>query len=399
MSFVNSRSIKFVIHWPRFGPYHVARIHAAQNYLSSQNIELAGLEVASSDRTYQWSSFDQQLVTNRKIVFPNRVYDEISSIQIFHGLFTALREIQPDVIAVNGYSSIDSWAIIVWSKLHHRRIILMNDSKEDDLKRSPKKEYLKKLFVRNFDAGLCAGTEHQRYLSQLGMNIKYIFTGYDVVDNAYFWHEAENVRKNIEGYRNLPGLNSLTPFFLASSRFIKRKNLGGLLDAYHLYRECFVQENRESLPWRLVILGDGDERYRLECKIADQSIEDVTLVGFRQIEELPAYYGLASVFIHPALNDQWGLVVNEAMACGLPVLVSKHCGCVPELVHIGENGYLFDPEDTVELANLMLSMSTGRVDIAKMGRASLETISNWGLERFSQGLFGAIQAALGRADR
>ena len=394
MSLINSIPIKLVIHWPRFGPYHISRINAVHRYLSAHDVEVVALEIASKDATYQWANATQEIQANKRVVFPNQIFDDIPPGELFFGIFRALNEIQPDVIAVNGYSSIDSWTIIAWSKLRHRRTILMMDSKEDDVKRSLIKETLKKWMVRNFDAGFCAGKKHQKYLNKLGMNISNISVGYDVVDNSYFWRKAEIVREHPKAYRDLPGLSSLTPYFLASSRFIKRKNLTGLLDAYYLYRERVVQSGNGSYPWRLVILGDGEERQHLESKIKEKAIEEVTLAGFRQIEELPAYYALASVFIHPALKDQWGLVVNEAMASGLPVLVSKHCGCVPELVQIGENGYVFEPEDTNDLANQMFRISSGEVDLAAMKQASLMVINDWGLERFAHGIYESTQVAV-----
>ena len=80
---------------------------------------------------------------------------------------------------------------------------------------------------------------------------------------------------------------------------------------------------------------------------------DVILAGFKQYDELPAYYGLASAFVHASTTEQWGLVVNEAMASGLPVLVSDRCGCAPDLVEDGVNGFTFDPYDVEALAGLM----------------------------------------------
>jgi glycosyltransferase involved in cell wall biosynthesis len=118
------------------------------------------------------------------------------------------------------------------------------------------------------------------------------------------------------------------------------------------------------------------------------------LAGFRQIEEIPVYYGLAKAFIHPALQDQWGVVVNEAMASGLPVIVSKNCGCAPELVEQGGNGFVFDPLDVAQLADYMLRISSDPVSLEQMGRASLEKISHWGLDRFAEGLYSAAEIAL-----
>jgi len=118
--------------------------------------------------------------------------------------------------------------------------------------------------------------------------------------------------------------------------------------------------------------------------------------GFKQYDELPAWYGLAGAFVHASTTEQWGLVVNEAMASGLPVLVSERCGCAPDLVKDGVNGFIFDPYDVERLARLMYRLAHGDVDRDAMGRASQEIIADWGLERFADGLAKAVDVAVSR---
>ena len=103
-----------------------------------------------------------------------------------------------------------------------------------------------------------------------------------------------------------------------------------------------------------MILGDGHLRPQLTRRVEQLGIaEDVLLPGFKQYDELPAWYGLAGAFVLASTTEQWGLVVNEAMASGLPVLVSERCGCAPDLVEDGVNGFTFDPYDVEGLAGLM----------------------------------------------
>jgi glycosyltransferase involved in cell wall biosynthesis len=110
---------------------------------------------------------------------------------------------------------------------------------------------------------------------------------------------------------------------------------------------------------------------------------------------LPAYYGLANAFIHASTTEQWGLVVNEAMASGLPVLVSNRCGCATDLVQEGVNGFTFDPHNVEQLAQLMLKISACQdVRMSAFGDASRTIISKWGPERFALGLQGAVRQAL-----
>jgi glycosyltransferase involved in cell wall biosynthesis len=285
---------------------------------------------------------------------------------------------------------------LVWCKLHHGKAILLSDSKYDDVPRLAWKERLKQMLVCRFDAALCAGRDHRMYLEGLGMKAERIFEGVDVVDNDFFWQGAEQARRDPASYRATLGLEFPEPFFLASARLIERKNIDGLLRAYAQYRHHVKNAGKPCTLWRLVVLGDGTERTTLEEIVDSQGIQGVSFPGFLQINKLPTYYGLASVFIHPAHRDQWGLVVNEAMAAGLPVLVSNGCGCASDLVCEGENGFTFDSNDVATLADLMIKVSSGKVDMEAMGVSSRNRIEGWGLKRFAQGLYGALQFALQR---
>ena len=149
-------------------------------------------------------------------------------------------------------------------------------------------------------------------------------------------------------------------------------------------------------PWNLILLGDGPLRAEVRSTISRLGLETaVSVPGFKQYDELPSYYGLAAAFVHASSTEQWGLVVNEAMAARLPILVSNRCGCAPDLVEEGRNGFTFDPYDTEELAHLMLQVaSMPATERAAMGRASIEIISRWTPECFATNLMKAVELAL-----
>jgi 1,2-diacylglycerol 3-alpha-glucosyltransferase len=394
MQLARMRPVVVAIHWPHFGPYHLARLRAARASLKDAQIDVVGLEIASHYERYFWREEAAGDLTIQ-VVFPGRIYERISPFEMQPALAARLKLIRPDVIAICGYSTSDALGLLVWCRRHGRPTILMSDSTADDRRRSGWKEWLKRRLVAQYSAGLCAGRPQRRYLEQLGMESEQIFEGIDVVDNDYFSRGAERARLHRSEYLGLPGLQSPEPFFLASARFLKDKNLDGLLRAYAAYRRRLIEARDGHTPWRLVILGDGDERPALERLVYAEDIQGVSFPGFRQLDELPIYFGLASVFIHPTRHETWGLVVNEAMAAGLPVLVSNRCGCVPDLISEGANGFTFSPDDMTMLTDLMLRTSSGMVDLCAMGAASHNRIREWGLERFAQGLHGAVQVALG----
>jgi 1,2-diacylglycerol 3-alpha-glucosyltransferase len=385
-----------VVHFPRFGPYHLARINAAFEELRTSGVKVVGMETASFDDTYAWQQEEGATAFERRVALPARVYERSSRLEMWRGVRSVLDSVNPDAMAIHGYSTCDTWSALAWCNLHNRKAILLSDSKYDDMPRHSCKEWLKQWLVHKFDAALCAGRASRIYLEQLGMKPEQIFEGFDVVDNDFFWRWAEQARRDPGSYRSMPGLGSPEPFFLVSGRFIREKNLDGLLRSYAKYRRVLAETDGGRSPWRLVILGDGPERNALENLVRSEGIQGVSFPGFLQIDQLPIYYGLASFFVHPSHQDTWGLVVNEAMAAGLPVLVSKNSGCAQDLVREGENGFTFASNDVTTLADLMNKVSSGQVDLKAMSVSSRDLIKNWGPARFAQGLRGALRVALQR---
>jgi 1,2-diacylglycerol 3-alpha-glucosyltransferase len=272
--------------------------------------------------------------------------------------------------------------------------VVMSESQAIDEPRVPWKEVVKRRVVGVCAVALAGGQTHAEYLAQLGMPTDRIFLGYDAVDNRYFEENAKAVRRKDIEVRRERGLPER--YFLASARFVEKKNLPRLLEAYAKYRSRGEIGNQKSEIWKLVLLGDGELRSTLFALRSSLGLDDSVLMpGFKQYPDLPAYYGLASALVHASTTEQWGLVVNEAMASGLPVLVSNRCGCAPDLVQEGVNGFTFDPYNTDQLADLMVRVS--RMDPAardQMGTASRRIIADWGPERFATGLQQAVECAL-----
>jgi glycosyltransferase involved in cell wall biosynthesis len=326
-------------------------------------------------------------------VFPNRVFESIPTRDMHEGVTAALDRLDPDGVAIISYSFPDARACLSWCRRRRRTAVLMSSTKEDDGARVRWRERLKKVIVSQYDAALVGGTPQRRYLEALGFPPAAIFQPCTVVDNAFFADGAAAIRTRPKTVPPLPGLHDDTPFFLASGRFLALKNFDGLLRAYHRYRQSHER------PWRLILLGDGPERSSLEALAAALHLDGVLFAGFRQIEELPAYYAQAGAFVHPSFKDTWGLVVNEAMATGLPVLVSDQVGCATDLVRNGENGFTFHPADTGALARAMAEIATSPGTRARFGQRSVAIISGWSPFAFAEGLWDAFEAGAARSQR
>jgi glycosyltransferase involved in cell wall biosynthesis len=379
------------VQWPRLGPYHLARLFAASRMLAPHGIRVTTLESAASDNTYAWRRHGGNTPVETTVALPGENYDRVSFSRMWTAVSRSLDRLRPDAVATVGYSSADALSALAWCKRHGSAAVLMSESKGDDAQRTAWKERTKSLLVGRFDAALCGGTLHRLYLEELGMRSEKIWFGYDAVDNEFFGQGADAARRNPSAFRHLPGLSDGEPYYLACCRFVARKNIGGLVRAYLAYRQQIATAGVKAR--NLILLGDGAGRAAIESEIAALGVEGVVLPGFRQIEELPAYYGLASAFIHAPFQEQWGLVVNEAMAAGLPVLVSARCGCAPDLVSDGDNGYTFEPDNLGQITGLLVRLHSPEIDLAAMGRASQLRIGNWGLERFGRGLLGALRTA------
>jgi glycosyltransferase involved in cell wall biosynthesis len=422
------------VQFARFGPYHFTRLGSAVEALGQCGWSVRGLQTASSDATYGWNQGDQaDLVT----VFPGRVYEEISATELRRGVFETLDRLRPDAIAIAGWGFADARACLDWCRCNSAHAILMSETRAADGRRVWWKEWLKSRIVRRFDSALVGGRSHADYLVRLGMNRERIATGYDVVDNRCFASKAEEIRNakcehvpagagqiapanaGPEGrysrererqIRNVtehvtrhslpvpPTANcqlptGFAPFFLASNRFVERKNLARLIDAYAGYVRS-IQHSVVSIQgrgdsggistsvWPLVLLGDGPLRADLiaRCKTHGLAIAEgapwqqlttdncqpstvsgtptVFFPGFRQIEELPQFYARAGCFVHPALEEPWGLVLNEAAASGLPILAGDNVGAAEELVEDGVNGWIFDAQSVDSISETLKKMAT-----------------------------------------
>lgn len=374
---------KVVVFFHHIGPYHHARLNAF-----AKNLQVIGIEWFARG-SYDWGNSTNNFVYKKYSVLPRLDRDFLCRTSTLEEkLLTILSDFSPDIIVVNGWNNFGSLITIFTASKLSIPLVLMSDSTAYDSKRFFWKEALKRRILTRISTALVGGQLQRDYLIKLGIASDRILLGYDVVDNVHFEKGAAQSRQNSLQLRQQ--LELPKNFFLASARFIKVKNLPRLLDAYAQYR---IQAGNNA--WSLVLLGDGPLKSQLCHQIKQLNLTSwVHLPGFKQYDELPHYYGLANCFILASTSDTWGLVINEAMAAGLPVLVSNRCGCVPDLVQHGHNGYTFDPYNPNQLAELMLKISSGDCDLIAMGQASHAIIAQWTPQTFADSLQKAVEMAM-----
>lgn len=393
--------MKVAVIFHRFGPYHCARLEAA-----SQRCTVVGIELSETGE-YEWSKVQETHSFEWLTLFPEGDSRSKPVAELEKRVRDALSACRPDAVAIPGWSDKGALAALRWCLDERVSAVLMSESTATDEPRVWWKEFVKRRVIALCSAALVGGQRHKDYLTDLGMAADRIFTGYDVVDNEHFARGAEEARGRRTEVRDQLGLPE--NFFLASARFIPKKNLDTLIRAYSEYRQRFLSSDlrppirqrtdsprRTSEPWSLVLLGDGPLRSDLCRLISDLRLErSVMMPGFKQYEELPIYYGLAKAFVHASSTEQWGLVVNEALAAGLPVVVSDRCGCRSELVRDGLNGFSFDPGNQEQLTSRLLEMSSlSTQDRERMGQAGREIAAQFAPEKFGEGLEQAARQAM-----
>ena len=299
------------------------------------------------------------------------------------GLPRALAQVAPHTVICGGYNYLASWQARAWTKAKHVPFMLWIESTAHDQRsHGLVVEFLKNKFIRDCDAFVVPGTSSSEYLQSFGVRPKKIFTAPNAVDNERFRCIAAEGRRNPETIRREFGLPSR--YFLFCGRLVKEKGVFDLLDAYR----GLDRSVRETTG--LVFVGDGPAAYTLQ--LAAGGLESVHFLGFRQRDELARIMALAAALVFPTHTDPWGLVVNEAMACGLPVVVTQVAGCSADLVRHGWNGLVVKPHDRDELIRALESLIGDQEATVQMGHNSLRHIHNFSAEACAAGLANAARA-------
>jgi glycosyltransferase involved in cell wall biosynthesis len=295
----------------------------------------------------------------------------------------------------------------------------MIDSHKGTMRSRAVGTWLKRRLVRLFDAALVGGHPQMTYVESLGMHRDHIFVGYDSVDNDYFARRAAETRARAAEFRHRYDLPSR--YFLSLGRFLPKKNLGTLIRAYRRFLDSAATKTH------LVMVGSGSEETNLrmlcdelrlpvynkmaskidvqESSTAD-SAPGVHFYGFRQIEENPIFYALADAFILPSAVEEWGLVLNEALSCSLPVVVSETVGSAEDLLravsppgsakNIRQNGFVFNPNSAASLTEALLTLDSNPDLRQTMGQAGRLIVEDFSCERFARSALKAAKTALDR---
>lgn len=303
------------------------------------------------------------------------------------GLRSRLKKFSPSVIICGGYNYFASWEALSWAQRHHVDLILWSESNRHDIRGGRLWiESLKARFLSRCARFVVPGRASREYLQSLG-STQEIVTAPNAVDNGWFRVRAESVRVHAAEFRVKFGLPER--FLLFVGRLVPEKGVFDLLDAY-----AKLEGNLRSQVG-LVFAGDGSSRQELERRAQRIAPGTIRFPGFAHREDLAGLYALAEVLILPTHSDTWGLVVNEAMACGLPIIVSDVAGCAADLVEDGCNGYVVPPRD-LEKLSLAIDPIVRNPELGpRMGAHSSERIRDFSPEACARGLADAALSGKG----
>jgi 1,2-diacylglycerol 3-alpha-glucosyltransferase len=298
------------------------------------------------------------------------------------GLVAALRLASPDTIVCGGYNYLSSWQALRWAKQNRTPFILWSESTSSDHRhRRLLVELFKRKFLENCDAFVVPGKSARQYLEQFEVPSAKIFTAPNAVDTALFSAAQFPVQQQMR-LRSELGLPD--KYFLFVGRLVRAKGVLDCLEAYAL----LAPELREMFS--IVFAGDGPMRSELEARVRDICPGTVHFAGFVHRDDLPVYYASANCLVFPTHSDTWGMVVNEAMASGLPVICTHVAGCAADLIH--DNGRLISVGNVRELASAMEEIARDPDLRGRMACESRELIRSFSPEDCAAGLSQASSA-------
>lgn len=371
-----------------FGPYHLARLEALGQSLQAAGGQLIAYELAGSEEKYPWSTASPTSATSFQWIrlFPGQSVESLRASQCRRAMLSRLDFDQPTAIAAVGYARPESMAMLKWARTNGALRILLSESQKIDLPRVWWKEAIKRTRVRQFQAGLVGGESHRSYLVDLGLPADSIHLGYNAVGNQAIESIATLARQQPAPLAH--------PYFLTVCRFAPEKNLSTLLNAYSAY---VASLDSSTPPWHLVLAGDGPLRDTLRQQAQSLGVAHLChWPGFLGMNQLAPYYSHAGAFVLPSLSEPWGLVVNEAAVCGVPLIVSSRCGSADTFVPASgmPSGRQFDPTSTAQLADTMKTISALSPAARQlMGTSAASIASQWGPDRFATGMMKALESA------
>lgn len=327
-------------------PIRVYLFNELRQFYADKGISFKVLFLSETDKNRDWKTeknmnFDFEILDNVAIRIHGK---DLNTFFINKNILSVLDRERPDTIIADGWDNFASYVANYWCRKHGKKYILWSGSTafEKSWRRtlfSPLVNYL----IKRTEHFLAYGTRAKEYLISLGAKPESIQILYNSIDIDYF---SENSKKFSTDDRNklkekLGIKTSKTIMF--SGRLIEMKGIFEMIEGFGEYR-------KQDQDLSLLLMGSGPDENKLKKFIASKNVKNVIFTKFIQYTELYKYYSISDMLLFPTRQDIWGLVVNEAMACGLPVIATDVAGASIDLIEEGKNGYIIQPNCAKDIA-------------------------------------------------
>lgn len=342
-----------------------------KDYLKARDIDLYAIELFGKGSPYDFESFNKT-ESWWDCLFPDQAFSDLTKYEIKDKVFTKLDEIKPDIV-IGGSIVFFSGALgLRWAKKNKKKFIMFDDAKPSWVRRNVIVQTIKNLITNQIDGLWLPSDEYDAEYTKLynKQKIRYLY-GYDCVDNNLFKFDSD---KQVNHKK-----------IITVSRLVQKKNVSALLEAWQ-----YVEEHDNE--YSLVIVGNGP-LYDELCEYKKSlGLKRVEFLGVMANEDIPKFLFEADAFVSPSLYESWGLVVNEAMAAGLPVILSDKINAAFSLLKHRENGYLFHLSEPDALRQYLLDFIRLTDEEKKsMSVKSLDIISKMDFDNMGTELINAIK--------
>lgn len=371
-----------VFTWSQFGPYHMDRCEAIAQALPGGR-EVIGIEIVSDGEIYDWAPSGEGQTFRKLTLFPGRRLSQVSMVRQFAALLRACLRTRAKHIFLCDYHLPQTFLAALLLRLCGRRVIVMQDSKFDDKPRTLWRELGKVLLYAPYNAAFVGGSRSRNYLEFLGVPEGRIVVGYDTVSLQRMMRLA--------GAAPAPqGMAHAERHFTVIARFVAQKNLELAIDAYAAYRQQRPQDGRE-----LRLCGAGPLEAELRHRVARLGVDGVRFCGWLDETAVAQMLSSSLALILPSIEEPFGLVVNEAIALGVPVLVAENCGARDVLVRNAVNGYVIEPDNVAGLAHFMAELAGNPAEWRRLAENTKSFRSLADTDAFVAG----VEELLSRLDR
>lgn len=358
-----------VLVWDNILPYMVDRFQA----ISNSGFYTTLIQLKSNSNIYQKMA-DLDSESHIRTALPDN--NDKNYLRNFFYLLKAILPTNAKYIFICDYQKIHVFMLSIFMRLIGKKVYMMNDSKFDDKPRHILREIVKSIFILPYHGILSNDFRSIEYWKFLGKSARRIANGYDTI----------SIKRVTDLSLNSIEDNDIGPIkenedFICVARLVTKKNIFMLIDAFKIYT------SKHNGTKKLIIVGSGPLENELIKYISSNMIRDkVILKGWMEQASVAKLISRSCCLILPSTEEQFGLVVAEALALGTPVIVSENCGARDTLVRSGINGFVVEPDNPEGLAYFMNCIANDKALRSDMSAATRSFALSADAANFASGI-------------